>query len=61
MEDITVFFIKDIIYGHQTAQTYLYKRLWGILYDGIFLYPRLQNKKNLLSTNYSCDTGNKKN
>ena len=28
-----------------TAQTYLYKRLWGILYDGIFLYPRLQNKK----------------
>ena len=24
-----------------------------------FLYPRLQNK-NLLSTNYSCDTGNKK-
>lgn len=31
-----------------TAQTYLYKRLWGILYDGIFLYPRLQNKKSLI-------------
>lgn len=26
------------------AQNYLYKRLWGILYDGLFLYPRLQNR-----------------
>lgn len=42
-----------------TAQTYLYKRLWGILYDGIFSI-HVCKIKNLLSTNYSCDTGNKK-
>ncbi len=27
-----------------SAQMYLYKRMWGILYDGIFLYPRLRDK-----------------
>ncbi len=26
-----------------SAQIYLYKRLWGILYDGIFLYPYIKN------------------
>lgn len=26
-----------------TAKNYLYKRLWGIVYDGIFLYPKLEN------------------
>ena len=24
-----------------TAKKYLYKRLWGIVYDGVFLYPKL--------------------
>lgn len=26
------------------AQNYMYKRLWGIIYDGLFLYPRLPQK-----------------
>lgn len=26
------------------AQIYLFKRLWGIIYEGIFLYPKLRQK-----------------
>lgn len=37
------FYLRHNLWS-SAAQTYLYKRLWGILYDGIFLYPRLQNK-----------------
>ena len=25
------------------AQNYLYRRLWGIVYDGLFLFPKLEN------------------
>ena len=27
---------------NQDAKNYLYNRLWGIIYDGIFLYPKLK-------------------
>lgn len=27
---------------HDEAKEYLYHRLWGIIYDGIFLYPKLK-------------------
>ena len=40
--------IKDFYKCHgfwnNNAKTYLYKRLWGIVYDGIFLYPKLFDK-----------------
>lgn len=29
---------------NQEAKEYLYRRLWGIVYDGIFIYPKLANK-----------------
>lgn len=29
---------------NQKSQALLYRRLWGIIYDGIFLYPRLDKK-----------------
>lgn len=28
---------------NKESRTYLYKRLWGIVYDGIFVYPKLDN------------------
>ena len=31
------------------VEAYLAKRLWGIVYDGLFLYPRLEDKKGYLS------------
>ena len=39
---------------NQEVKNYLYNRLWGIIYDGIFLYPKLKNNnytylKNILS------------
>ena len=36
------FFQKRGLWNEE-SKPYLYKRLWGIVYDGIFLYPQLNN------------------
>ncbi len=36
------FFPKKGLWNEE-SKPYLYKRLWGIVYDGIFLYPQLDN------------------
>lgn len=37
------FYIRHSLFTDK-AKEYLYKRLWGIIYDGIFIYPRLTEK-----------------
>lgn len=39
------FYKKRGLWGEQLSKDLLYKRLWGIVYDGIFLFSRLPNKK----------------
>lgn len=40
---VVSFFQKRNLWNGE-SQTYLYKRLWGIVYDGIFLYPKLKEE-----------------
>ena len=40
---LSSFFKKRNIWNDKSCP-YLYKRLWGIVYDGIFLYPQLEGK-----------------
>lgn len=39
------FYIKRCLWDEQLSKELLYKRLWGIIYDGIFLFSRLPKKK----------------
>lgn len=52
-------FIKDIIYGHQRLRL-ICTNDCGVFYTMEFFSIHVCKIKNLLSTNYSCDTGNKK-
>lgn len=40
---VTNYFIKRRLWNEQ-AKELLYKRLWGILYDGLFLYPKIRER-----------------
>lgn len=38
------FYMKRGLWDEQLSKDLLYKRLWGIIYDGIFQFPRLPKK-----------------
>lgn len=39
-------FYKNHDFLIESANKYLAKRLWGIVYDGLFLYPKIKSRKN---------------
>ena len=39
---VASFFQKKELWN-EASKPYLFRRLWGIVYDGIFLYPKLEN------------------